>query len=82
MKAYLEKHTEITRLRIQGYYDAKDKPAYAEIGPRLNYTFAEAFDRSASNFWFITRETVKLPGYIFNAQKRKQISGIVGVSVD
>jgi regulator of sigma E protease len=54
--------------------------AFADIGPRQNYSVGRAIDQSASNFWFITRETVKLPAYIFNAQKRKEISGIVGVS--
>ena len=54
--------------------------AYEDTGPRQNYAFGKAIDQTASNFWFITRETVKLPAYIFNAQKRKEISGIVGVS--
>jgi regulator of sigma E protease len=47
---------------------------------RQPYALGKSIDTSASTFWFITRETVKLPAYIFNAQKRKQISGIVGVS--
>jgi regulator of sigma E protease len=54
--------------------------AYEDNGPRKPYGFGKAFDTTADNFWFITRETVKLPAYIFNAQKRKEISGIVGVS--
>jgi regulator of sigma E protease len=54
--------------------------AYTDNGPRQSYSFGKAVDTSADNFWFITRETVKLPAYIFNAQKRKEISGIVGVS--
>jgi regulator of sigma E protease len=40
----------------------------------------KAFTDTATSFWFITRETVKLPLYIFSAEKRKQISGIVGTS--
>jgi regulator of sigma E protease len=54
--------------------------AYQDNGPRRAYSFGKAASTSADNFWFITRETVKLPAYIFNAQKRKEISGIVGVS--
>jgi regulator of sigma E protease len=54
--------------------------AYEANGPRERYGFGKAFDTSADNFWFITRETVKLPAYIFNAEKRKEISGIVGTS--
>jgi regulator of sigma E protease len=54
--------------------------AYTDNGPRHPYTLGKAFNQSTDNFWFITRETVKLPAYIFNAQKRKEISGIVGTS--
>ena len=54
--------------------------AYDDNGPRHAYGAGKAFDTSANNFWFITKETVKLPGYIFNAEKRKEISGIVGTS--
>jgi regulator of sigma E protease len=54
--------------------------AYDANGPRQSYSFGKAFNQSADNFWFITKETAKLPAYIFNAQKRKEISGIVGTS--
>src|SRR3954447_2140488 len=72
-------------LTLRPKYDAKAGRtrvgfAYQDIGPRQTYSAGEAVRRSADNFWFITRETVKLPAYIFSAQKRKQISGIVGVS--
>jgi regulator of sigma E protease len=66
-------------------YDAKVKRArigfaYDANGPRHAYSSGKAFSTTADQFWFITRETVKLPAYIFNAKKRKQISGIVGTS--
>jgi regulator of sigma E protease len=54
--------------------------AYDDNGPRHAYGLSKSISVSADNFWFITRETVKLPAYIFNAQKRKEISGIVGTS--
>jgi regulator of sigma E protease len=54
--------------------------AYDDNGPRQPYSASKAFNQSADNFWFITKETVKLPGYIFDSQKRKEISGIVGTS--
>jgi regulator of sigma E protease len=54
--------------------------AYAENGPRQQYSADKALSTSADRFWFITRETVKLPAYIFSAEKRHEISGIVGVS--
>jgi regulator of sigma E protease len=48
--------------------------------PRKHYGFGKSADASVDQFWFVTRETVKLPAYIFNAEKRKEISGIVGTS--
>jgi regulator of sigma E protease len=48
--------------------------------PRHRYGGTKAVSETASTFWFITRETVKIPSYIFSAKKRKQISGIVGTS--
>jgi regulator of sigma E protease len=54
--------------------------AYDDNGPRQPFSAGKAFNQSANNFWFITKETVKLPGYIFDSQKRKEISGIVGTS--
>jgi regulator of sigma E protease len=66
-------------------YDTKNQPPRMRVGftyafPRHPYSFGKAVDETASQFWFITRETVKIPSYIFNAQKRKEISGIVGTS--
>jgi regulator of sigma E protease len=54
--------------------------AYADDGPREHFSFGKSLDITKDQFWFITRETVKLPAYIFNSQKRHEISGIVGVS--
>jgi regulator of sigma E protease len=48
--------------------------------PREKYGFAKSADATVDQFWFVTRETVKIPAYIFNPEKRKQISGIVGTS--
>jgi regulator of sigma E protease len=53
---------------------------YAADGPRHPFAAGEALRITKDQFWFITRETVKLPAYIFDSKKRKQISGIVGVS--
>ena len=56
--------------------------------PRLGFAFApgprealppgEAATTALDQFWFITKETVKLPARVFDAEKRKEISGIVG----
>ncbi len=47
-------------------------------GPREALPFGDAVSLSLDRFWFITQETVKLPARIFDAEKREQISGIVG----
>ena len=54
--------------------------AYDDIGPRQTESAGQAFSTTTDRFWFITKETAKLPAYIFNSERRKQISGIVGVS--
>jgi regulator of sigma E protease len=46
--------------------------------PRDKLGLGEAFDFTTDRFWFITRETVKLPLYVIDAEKRKDISGLVG----
>ena len=50
---------------------------YAD-GPRAQLPAGEALTRSVDQFWFISRETVKLPLRIFDAEKRKEITGVVG----
>jgi regulator of sigma E protease len=47
-------------------------------GPREALPFGDAVTTSLDRFWLITQETVKLPARIFDAEKRQEISGIVG----
>ena len=47
-------------------------------GPRETLPAGEAATTSLDRFWFITKETLSLPARIFDAQQRKEISGIVG----
>ena len=49
-----------------------------EPGPRETFPFGEALDISATQFWFITKETVALPARLIDAEDRKEISGVVG----
>jgi regulator of sigma E protease len=49
-----------------------------EPGPREAFPFGEAFDISANQFWFITRETLALPARLIDPEDRKEISGVVG----
>ena len=47
-------------------------------GPRVPLPFGQAVDASATQLWFITRETAKLPARLLDAEQRKEISGVVG----
>jgi regulator of sigma E protease len=47
-------------------------------GPREALPVGEAVDLTADRFWFITKATLELPARLFDAEKRKEISGIVG----
>jgi regulator of sigma E protease len=40
--------------------------------------FGQAVDISADRFWLITRETLKLPVRLFDEERRREISGVVG----
>lgn len=47
-------------------------------GPRETLPPGEAFTTALDRFWFVTEQTVLLPGRLFDAEDRKEISGIVG----
>jgi regulator of sigma E protease len=71
---------------IRPVYDAKAQPkprmrigfAYGQAGPRETLPVGKAFTTSIDRFWFVTWETIKLPARLFNAQKRKEVSSVVG----
>jgi regulator of sigma E protease len=47
-------------------------------GPRETLPFGEALTTAADRFWFITHETVTFPARLFDAEDRRDITGIVG----
>ena len=47
-------------------------------GPRETLPLGEALTTSADRFWLVTRETVTFPTRLFDAEDRKEISGVVG----
>jgi regulator of sigma E protease len=68
-------------IRLTPVYDPTTKSM------RVGFTYASvhhgqplgtAIDTTASNYWFFTRETVKLPLRVFDAKKRKEIGSAVG----
>jgi regulator of sigma E protease len=62
-------------------YDANAKRTRLGFGysqDNRQVPFGEAVDISSDRFWFVTRETVKLPAKLVNPEERKQLSGVVG----
>jgi regulator of sigma E protease len=51
---------------------------YGVTGPRETLPAGEAFTEGLDAFWFVTVETVKLPARLFDAEKRKEVSSVVG----
>ena len=51
---------------------------YAQTGPRETMSAGESFTTAVDRFWFVTVETVKLPARLFDAEKRKEVSSVVG----
>jgi regulator of sigma E protease len=51
---------------------------YAE-GPRETVPLGQAVGIALDRAWAVTRETVKLPAYILDPQRRDEISGAVGI---
>jgi len=47
-------------------------------GPRETLPAGDAVTTSLDRFWFITTQTLSLPARIFDTERRKEISGIVG----
>ena len=80
----IERDGERQSLSATPIYDAQAGVERTRIGfgyapgPREALPLGEAASTSVDQFWFITKETVTLPKRLFNAEQRKEISGIVG----
>jgi regulator of sigma E protease len=82
-KLTIERDGEERQLSIRPIYDPANKRTrlgfgYATDGPRRTLPAGEAARVSVDRFWFITKETLKLPARLFDSEKRKEITGIVG----
>jgi len=80
----VERDGQTVKVSARPIYDPAAKRtrlgfAYAP-GPREALSPGKAFISSVNAFWFITKQTAALPARIFNAEQRKEISGVVGVS--
>jgi regulator of sigma E protease len=52
--------------------------SYLDDGPREPFGVGTAFTQTADRLWMLSKETVKLPARLLNAEQRKEISGVVG----
>jgi regulator of sigma E protease len=70
--------------KVTPVYDASPQVERTRLGfgfaagPRKTLPAGDAVTTSLDRFWFITEQTVALPARIFDAERRKEISGIVG----
>ncbi|HEX2161218.1 MAG TPA: M50 family metallopeptidase [Thermoleophilaceae bacterium] len=70
--------------RLTPIYDADPAAERTRLGfsyvpgPREALPIGDALSVSLDRFWFITEQTVSLPARIFDTERRKEISGIVG----
>jgi regulator of sigma E protease len=81
-KLLVARHGRRLRIELRPVYDPREERmrlgfAYAP-GPRKTLPFSKAFSTTTDRFWFITKQTLSLPARLFDAKKRKQISGVVG----
>jgi regulator of sigma E protease len=79
----LERDGRRRTVEVTPVYDAQAKRtrvgfSYAADGPRHTLPPGEAADVAVDRFWFITKATLSLPARLFDSQKRKEISGVVG----
>ncbi len=80
----VQRDGERRTISVTPIYDAQEGVGHTRVGfgyapgPREALPLGEAVTTSLNQFWFITKQTVQLPARIFNAEQRREISGIVG----
>jgi regulator of sigma E protease len=51
---------------------------YGQTDERETLGAGESVTQSLDRFWFVTWETIKLPARLFDAEKREEVSSVVG----
>ena len=82
----IERSGETQTLKLRPIYDSAAQPdprtrlgfSYLNDGPRDPFPMGTAFTETADRLWLLTKETVKLPARLLDAEQRKDISGVVG----
>ena len=71
---------EVT-FKLTPIYDAQAKRTRLGFGysqENRQVPFGEAVNIASDRFWFVTKETLKLPAKLIDPEERKQLSGVVG----
>ena len=78
----VERDGQLQAFRMTPIYDAAAERSRVGFGfaagPRDPLPFGQSVEISLDRFWFIAKATLSLPARIFDAEQRKEISGIVG----
>jgi regulator of sigma E protease len=77
----VERDGKPVTLKIAPVYDPEVKRTRLGFGfgaTNREVPFGEAFAVTADRFWFVSKETIKLPAKLFNKEEREQLSGVVG----
>jgi regulator of sigma E protease len=82
-KVVIERDGDRKTLELRPIYDPDAERtrlgfSYANDGPREPFAAGPGFTETADRLWLISKETAKLPARLFDAEKRKEISGVVG----
>jgi regulator of sigma E protease len=77
----VERDGRTRRVAVRPIYDPAAKRTRLGFGyaaDNRKVPFGTAFSEASDRFWFVTRETVKLPAKLIHKKERKQLSGVVG----
>jgi len=82
-RVVIEHDGEQQTLHLRPVYDPDTERmrlgfSYLDDGPREAFGAGTAFTQTADRLWMLSKETVKLPARLLDAQQRKEISGVVG----
>ena len=82
-KIVIERDGRRRTLELTPVWDAKEDPPRPRLGfgyqvDNFKVPFSEATDITVDRFWFVTKETLKLPAKLIDPEERKQLSGVVG----
>ena len=79
----VERNGEERRVSLTPVYDPEVKRmrvgfTYGQIDDRQTFGVGRSVTTSLDRFWFVTWETIKLPARLFDTEKRKEVSSVVG----